>query len=474
MRAVLISPPCAACRVASVAGTKRPRQPPARPFGPPSFRVKFSVVHRLAAISVPLPTVLPAAPAACPPPLLVSLPQSWNALLLHFLEAALQQRYIYDAIEHDVFAPLETFRKDEKRHREAITSEYLSHRAALDKAKAHLGATEKHWQRCCTKACTALATRHKKSAGASAAQLKKLLQGARNGLDAVIASRQAYVEESHLFVQAQVDFCEISRGLLDNLQQREVARVVAVRSALGTAMARMLESSNVAARGVHRSRDAVARVSTARHIGAVAGGYGGGSDSVDPCPYPPHVLLEYTSLELTGALRSLNNELGVDSMAMGMMQELGRGGGGRIQGGGVAAAADGEGATAGEMAADRVVTQADVHVGVIEDNYTEAGREAKEGRHAAAAAAAASQSVNAVWKNKKRVVSIGASLQGNVTSGSGGMGGGGGGGGGLGSVPPPFFKQPTVRPVLGSRHAAHRARTPSGDPGDDPNGEEYT
>ena len=140
------------------------------------------------------------------------------------------------------------------------------------------------------------------------------------------------------------------------------------------------------------------------------------------------------------------------------------------------AAADGEGATAGEMAADRVVTQADVHVGVIEDNYTEAGREAKEGRHAAAAAAAASQSVNAVWKNKKRVVSIGASLQGNVTSGSGGMGGGGGGGGGggLGSVPPPFFKQPTVRPVLGSRHAAHRARTPSGDPGDDPNGEEYT
>ena len=91
-------------------------------------------------------------------------------------------------------------------------------------------------------------------------------------------------------MKAQASFCEISKGLLDSVQQREEVRLGVVQTSLDSMMARILESGDVAGRCMRESRDAVGRASKAMHVGALAGGYGhGGVASVDPCPYPPHV-----------------------------------------------------------------------------------------------------------------------------------------------------------------------------------------
>ena len=58
------------------------------------------------------------------------------------------------------------------------------------------------------------------------------------------------------------------------------------------------------------------QISSAMQVRSVVGcfqdkRYSTSQAEIDPCPYPPHSTLEYTSLELTGALRSFNNEIDV-------------------------------------------------------------------------------------------------------------------------------------------------------------------
>ena len=84
----------------------------------------------------------------------------------NLLEVSLQQRHIFEQMEQKVLAPLEAFRKEEKRQREVIVDRYSGHRIALEKANANLKGKARQWQRCCDKACSALSSRNRKSAGA--------------------------------------------------------------------------------------------------------------------------------------------------------------------------------------------------------------------------------------------------------------------------------------------------------------------
>ena len=137
---------------------------------------------------------------------------------------------------------------------------------------------------------------------------------------------------------------------------------------------------------------------------------------IDPCPYPPHSTLEYTSLELTGALRSFNNEIDVSKMTEGLMQQIG----------GNAACLESADA---EPAGGQTATAVDLVVDV--DQPVTAGAAV-----ANAVGGEPSDDNIAKWKNRNR----GASLRTDITTNSGrGV-----------SAAPPFFKKPSVQIALGN------------------------
>jgi hypothetical protein len=397
-----------------------------------------------------------------------TISHSWNNILKHFENSA-KSHEEYCIKSEKIILEFDKFRHDAKSNKNMLLQQYDNFCNDLDQMKIKVGAAEKKWLKACSKAEDAINKLNKKAGVSDAGTVQKLKQVCQDTTDAVVETRKQYEQIGEQFNQQQSAFCELTKALLNSLQDKEEKRVQIIKSTLNDFIQCNIDFFvHCHGNEMKSVMRAITNISEKSQIEVTAIAYGakqnGGSNEdsivsisdIDDhendrkklwCPYATFEPIETQGTLLNGFLRAKN---------VNIIQNL-----------------------------DAFVT----------DDIQQSGGNGEEGKEDVERV----EGIHEIWKNRR---SVGTRRDGNdvsVSVGGGSSSGLGGGGGGIEQEmlnkkeskkgrekkkkkrkPPPMLKKPSVSKTTtlvqqddSTATTAYpskrmvRARTPSGDPDDD-------
>ena len=166
---------------------------------------------------------------------------SWNTCLAQYQQMA--AKYQHNGVQSNtIIQSFDNWRHEEKTNKNILLKQYQTYRSELDKTKQAVEASQKKWLKSCVKAEEAIAKRNKKAGTADATTVAKLKQHCQNTLDTVVKDRKEYEVSCNAFNKQQKDFFNLTKALLNALQDKEEQRIDTVKDTMARFFACNIET----------------------------------------------------------------------------------------------------------------------------------------------------------------------------------------------------------------------------------------